>query len=696
MTRQIDQEVDRVVELVLVALTYSVALYEVHKRVRVPVTPLLLLGGLATGLISESHQFDHFFAVWKELDYKTVELVFLPGLIFGIAISMDWYLLQRYFTLVTLLATACVLATWALTSPLISTLYEDWDTRHCFLLGAVLTATDHVAAARELQARHAERRFGVILQGETLLSQALVIVLLQETLNNRHVDDYVWRFVLLLFGGIVLGLAAGIVMHQIVKRVINDAVQETTLLLISTYAIYYASGKLYCSGATSVAVFGVHMAAYRKTTISASVEQDVRLLWQFLTQVLEAQVLFVSGVIVGIKVRDGELEIADVWRMVCLFLYTIVVRVAVVFSLYPVMKRIQLAYGWKESLVLACTGAKGVLSIVFSLVLYDSKEIPEQQGAQIIFQTVCVCICSTSLSHYAARSVVQLLGLSNYSKPEALSIAHSVYEMFEELDQEIVQLQHSQKYSEVNWSALTRILTPNIVLPDLVRQPTTHIGPRPRNNTEQELLSIVQAASPVETNADLTLLRRKFILLYRSMYWKECEQGQCYPTSATQLQSAATRSLELVNEPLAEWEYLQELLYSRLSRLVLYCGNGLCHCLFTSFARSQLQSMFDVASTFLSVQKKACEAFQHESHTSKVIEESSTQQLICEIFLKDHFLNLARETLAQIQSKKVIFVLYAALRRKILNAHEQGRIGDQYLWKLLKAADGHKKALETG
>ena len=683
-------------ELVLLALAYSVVLYEVHKRVRVPVASLLLVGGLVTGAVSESQQFNDCFALWKQLDYKTVELVFLPGLIFGTAVSLDWWLFKRYFSLIGVLASVGVMATWALTSVLVGSLY-DWDLRHCFLLGAVLTTTDYTAVAAELRERHAERRFGVLLQGESLLNQALAFILLQEVLRGYYAGDYAWHFFLLLMGGIVSGLVVSIVMHQILKRVINDAIQETTLLLVSTYALFFATEKLDCSGATSVAVYGLYMSAYGKSTISASVEQEVRLLWQFLRQGLEAQVLFASGVIVGIKVRDQEIEVADVWKMACLVGYTVVVRVAVVFLLYPVMKKLQQSYGWREAIVLGCTGAKGVLSIVFSLVVYDSNLVSTHSAAQVLFQTVCVCTTSTFLSHYAARVAVQLLDLSSYSKPEALTIAKSVYDMFEEVEQETFNLQQLPQYSEVNWTGLGRVITPNVVLSDLVRQ-SSPLNPRPRNNTEQELLSIVQAAGSLESAADLPLLRRKFILIYRRMYWKECEQGQCFPGSAAQLDSAAGRSLELANSPLAEWNYVQELLHSAMAILLTQCSKGPLRCILASFARNQLQSAFDIASTFVLVQRKACEAFSQEAWTlsQTVVEESNRQQELCETFLRDHFSSLHREVQEQVQGKKAVFALFSAVRRKISAAHKAGRIGDQYLAKLLAAADGKKKSLETG
>lgn len=696
MSRHKDSDAERVVELVLLGLAYSVVLHEVHKRVRVPVASLLLVGGLVTGAISESEQLNHCFALWKHLDYKIVELVFLPGLIFGTAISLDWWLFKRYFSLIGILAGAGVMMTWALTSTLVGTLY-DWDLRHCFVLGAVLTATDHAAVAAELRERHAERRFGVLLQGENLLNQALAFILLQEELSGRYAGDYVWRLCLLLIGGVGLGLVASVVMHQILKRVINDALQETTLLLVSTYTLFYVTEKLDCSGATSVAVYGLYMSAYGKSTISASVEQEVRLLWQFLRQGLESQVLFASGVIVGIKIRDQEIETADIWKMVCLVGYTVVVRVVVVFLLYPVMKKLQQPYGWREAIVLACTGAKGVLSIVFSLVVYDSRLVSAQPAAQVLFQTVCVCICSIFLSHYAARVTVHLLGLSSYSKSEALTIAKSVYEMFEEVERETLKLQQLPQYSEVNWTGLSRVITPNVVLPDLVRQ-SSPLNPRPRNNTEQELLSIVQAAGSLESAADLPLLRRKFILIYRRMYWNECEQGQCFPGSAAQLDGAASRSLELANFPLVEWNYVQELLHSKMAILLTRCSRGPLRCILASFARSQLQTAFDIASTFLLVQRKACEAFSQETWTLSniIVEESNSQQQLCEAFLRDHFNSLHREVQEQVQGKKVVFALFSALRRKISAAHKSGRIGDEYLAKLLAAADGKKKTLETG
>ena len=685
--------------VLLIALTLSVVLYELHKRFGLPVAPLLLLGGLIAGFVSEGPDFNHWFRIWRSMDYEIVELVFLPGLIFETALTLDWYLFRRYFSLITLLATACVLMTWVASSFMVSTVY-DWDYKLCFILGAVLTATDHVAVVAELRELHAERRFSILIQGETLLNEALVFVLLQDALQEHSAAQTVELFFRLFLGGIGLGLLTSFLMHQILKRIINDAIQETTILLVSTYILFYVNEKLHCSGATSVAVYGLYMSAYGKTSISASVEHEVHLIWQFFSQAIEAQIFFVSGVIVGVLIRLRNLSSTDLWKLVCLVIYTLVIRIIVVMLLFPIMKKLKNTYRWREAVVLGCTGVKGVISIIFGLVVFHHSGVAEEVANEILFQTVCVSTCSIFISHYSIRIAVRMLGLSSYSKPEAISIAHSVYEMFEEIEEEILHIKHEPEYSEVNWTGISELLTPNILLPDLVKEKSPVLVPRARNDTEQELLSIVQAAGPLDTVDDLTFIRRKFVLLYRRLYWHEYEQGQCFPVSIVQLDNAASRSLELISSRIAEWDYIQEdQLHGFVSRLTLRLADSPLSWFFRTAARNRLQNAFDIASTFLTVHRKATETFKKEmtwalAQVEEVTNESVQQQRLCEAFMKDNFGHLQKEVKENVQSKKACFAVLMSIRQKISEAFETGRIGEEYFTRMIAAVDRKIKTLD--
>jgi len=691
------EDSEHVFFLLLLALTFTVVLYEVKKKVGIPVAPMLLLSGIIVGAVSESPNLDHWFLIWRNVDYEIVELVFLPGLIFETALTLDWYLFKRYVYLIGLLSTACVLMTWVLSSFMIYSLYS-WDLKQAFILGTVLTATDHVAVVAELRELHAERRFGIILQGETLLNEALVFVLLQDALNEHSQTETIQLFFRLFFGGIGLGLLMSFLIHQILKRVVNDAIQESTLLLVSCYVLFFINEKLECSGATSVAVFGIYMSAYGKTSISASVEHEVHLIWQFFTQAIEAMVFFVSGVIVGLILRDKEIEGGDVWKLLCLVLYTLVVRVAVIMMLFPLMHKIKQTYRWREAAVLSCAGVKGVISIVFGLVVYHSQ-ISDKVRAEVLFLTVCVSTCSIFISHYLIRLAVNVLGLSSYSKPETVSIAHSVYEMFEEIETEMATLKQAPQYSEVNWEGVMELLTPNILLEDIVKQPA--LTPRPKNDTSQELLSLIQAAGSLNDIDDLVFMRRKFVLFYRRMYWHEYEMGQCFPMSIVQLDNAASRSLELITTKLAEWDYIQEdLLHGFVPRMISCLSNKRgAGWLLRSTERNQLQNAFDVASTFLVVQRKAAETFKKEAEwavekVAEILTESVQQQRLCEAFLVDNFSHLRKEIKENVQSKKACFAVLMSIRQKIEEAYETGRIGEEYFARMIAGVDRKVKSLD--
>jgi monovalent cation/hydrogen antiporter len=83
-----------------------------------------------------------------------------------------------------------------------------------FVLGAVLGPTDTVAVAAILERFNLPRDLLAVLRGESLLNDALALVLYETAVHVTQIRTYVWGsvsvgFCLAAAGGIGIGLAIG-------------------------------------------------------------------------------------------------------------------------------------------------------------------------------------------------------------------------------------------------------------------------------------------------------------------------------------------------------------------------------------------------------------------------------------------------------------------------------------------------------
>ena len=156
-------------ELVVFGLLVAIAaLAVIADLVRVPYPILLVLGGLAFGLVPGMPE--------VELEPELVLLVFLPPLLYSAAFFSNLRELRRNARPIGLLAVGLVIATM-----LAVALLGHWafglDWRVAFVLGAVVSPTDAVAPAAILRRLGVPRRVVTIVEGESLTNDWTALIL---------------------------------------------------------------------------------------------------------------------------------------------------------------------------------------------------------------------------------------------------------------------------------------------------------------------------------------------------------------------------------------------------------------------------------------------------------------------------------------------------------------------------------------
>src|SRR5574341_127300 len=212
-----------VIELIIGLLVGVAVLSALSRKAQVPAAIVLVIGGAVFGLIPGLPP--------VHLEPDLVFLFFLPPLLYPAALFTSWRDFRANLRPISLLAVGLVLFTTAVIA---------WVTHYViglplavgFVLGAIISPPDAVAATAMTQRLRVPRRIITILEGESLVNDATALVAYRFAVAAMVTGvfswaDAGWRFVVVGAGGVAIGLAIGKVVAWIQQRLDDPPVQVT-------------------------------------------------------------------------------------------------------------------------------------------------------------------------------------------------------------------------------------------------------------------------------------------------------------------------------------------------------------------------------------------------------------------------------------------------------------------------------------
>ena len=237
------------ISLVVLIVVSLIAL--VSSRIKLPLTPMILIVGLVIGVIPGVPQIS--------LSGHAILFIFLPPLLFEAAFNLDLPLLWNSRRGVLVLALPGVLTATVIGGSLVR-LGTGLPWSEALLFGAIIGATDPVAVLATFRALGADRRLSNLLEGESLLNDgiALVVVaaLVEAVGGDVNPPRIAGLFVYELVGAVAVGAVVGFVGYRLISMT-HDHLAEMSLSLAIAYGAFLLGDTLHVS-----AVF---------TTLSAAV-----------------------------------------------------------------------------------------------------------------------------------------------------------------------------------------------------------------------------------------------------------------------------------------------------------------------------------------------------------------------------------------------------------------------------------------
>lgn len=250
-------------------------------RLRLPQPLALALAGVALAFVPAVRDL--------AIDPNLILVGFLPPLLYADAFQTSWRDFTRWLRPILMLAVGLVAVTIAVVGFVAKACLPELPWAVCFILGAVVSPTDTVAAQAVLERLRVPRRVTAILGGESLVNDATglvgvqigVVVVLQGMVSASGIAlQFAWVAGL----GMAIGAAVGIAFAAM-HRFVRDASVAFTVSLLSPYLAYALAGALNVSGVLAVVVAGA-VVAWRIHGIPPVARLPLRTAWAQLTFLL--------------------------------------------------------------------------------------------------------------------------------------------------------------------------------------------------------------------------------------------------------------------------------------------------------------------------------------------------------------------------------------------------------------------------
>lgn len=406
--------------LTLLVLTTLLALFA-RKLGAVPTPITMVVGG---GLIAFVPGLPH-----VTLDPQIVFLLFLPPLLYAAAYFTSWRDFKHNLTSISLLAIGLVLATTAAVGYTLHYFVPSIPLTLCFLLGAIVSPPDAVAASAIAHRMHLPRSIVSILEGESLVNDATGLVLyklaLAAVLSGAHVTfaSASLDFLKLAAGGLVLGTALGFLFVRI-QRFFEDPVLATTASLLISFGTYIVAEHLHLSGVLAVVAAGLVQGRCFPLIGTSEIRLHATNVWRTVIFLLEA----LAFVLIGLQLPEVVTALREyptaliVKAALAATGAAILVRLVWMFPgaylprfLFPRFRKTHPYPPATWVLITGWSGMRGVVSLAAALALPLTLPSGEPFPARslLIFLTFCVILGTLVIQGGTLPLLIRLLEVAD-------------------------------------------------------------------------------------------------------------------------------------------------------------------------------------------------------------------------------------------------------------------------------------------
>ena len=405
------------ITLIFGLLVAIIALAAVATKIRMPYAIFLTLGGLLLGFIPGLPR--------VQLNPDLVLFLFLPPLIYSSAWFTSWREFRATLRPILQLSIGLVLVTTSVVAIVAHSVGLPWPV--AFVLGALVSPTDAVAASAMARSFGLARRVMTVIEGESIVNDATGLVIYRFAVaavvtGTFSLGEASLQFVLVSLGGLLVGIVVGWPLAW-VHRQLDDAPLEISITLLTPFAVYLLAEVLHVSGVLAALAAGLYLSRQSSRFFSSNTRLQANAVWEVLIFLLNGFVFLLIGLqlhgILDTVASNSALSLLVDAVVVCLTV--VLIRIICVFAItylpFLLNARTQAKDpypDWRNVMIVAWTGMRGGVSLAAALALpltiANGQMFPARDLA--IFLTFCVIIVTLVLQG------LSLIPLIRWLRPE--------------------------------------------------------------------------------------------------------------------------------------------------------------------------------------------------------------------------------------------------------------------------------------
>lgn len=387
-------------EIVIFLMAILIVLSAFTDKIKLPYPLLLVFTGLIIGFVP--------FLPNLKLDSDILFLVFLPPLLYDAAFKTSWLDFKKEIRTISALAISLVFFTTVAVAVAAHYLIPGFEWPIAFVLGAIISPPDAVAASGIIKGLGLNRRVITIIEGESLVNDASALIAYRYAVAATVSGSFIlWKasleFLLIAGGGVVVGLIVGYILAFAHKKIEENALVETSLSLLTPFIAYLLAEKIHVSGILSVVTAGLYLSWRSRQIFSFETRLRTSGVWETFIFLLNGIVFILIGLQMPELVRGLSTVTLEklIGYGIVISIVTIIIRILWVFAgayhrqIFKGKKTNEdkeEQTDWKNVLIVAWTGTRGVLSLATALavpfVLDNGAAFPKRYSILLLAFTV--------------------------------------------------------------------------------------------------------------------------------------------------------------------------------------------------------------------------------------------------------------------------------------------------------------------
>ncbi len=407
-----------VIFVLLLAFVFGLGL--LARRLTIPYPILFVIGGLFISFVPHLPRLN--------IDPEVIFFIFLPPLLYIQAFYTSWRDFRGELRAIMLLAIGLVLATTVAVAYIAHWMIPGLSLAAGFVLGAIISPPDAIAASAIAQKLGLPRQVVTILEGESLVNDSTSLVAYKIALGaiamqGAPILGGIWlpgTFIYVSAAGIAVGLGVGWVADWVRRRVINDGANIVlTVSILTPFVSYLAAEPLGASSVLAVVTTGLYLGWGSPEVIPAAIRLQAQSVWDMLIYLLNGFIF----VLIGLQLPGILHGIVDYsWSQLLLYALVInatciLVRIAWIFPgayapyMFKSVRKLKSPPDWREVFIVGWSGMRGIVSLAAALALEGQSNFPQVHVVQ--FLAFSVILTTLVFQGLTLPPIIRYLGVGD-------------------------------------------------------------------------------------------------------------------------------------------------------------------------------------------------------------------------------------------------------------------------------------------